>query len=99
MPTILVKDSQSDVTSGFGFVIFDCDGKEYSLQACLMLNKNISEHNPLYPVYRNAINEDDSGFDDGLCSDGNEPAVELLGYDEAFGLLKKELKKIGVKFL
>lgn len=99
MTSLIIKDVTADLTSGFGFIVFECDSKEYSLQSCLMLNKSIKEDNPLYPTYRKAIDEDHSGFDDGLCGDGNEPAIEFLGYDEAYSLLKKELKKIGVKFL
>lgn len=101
--TLEVTKIEADLISGFGYILFNKNGKEYSLQACLMLDKRYIETDC---IYTKRINESDSGFNDGICGDENEKAIDDIfgGYDEerhteAFNFLKKELKKIGVKFI
>jgi hypothetical protein len=102
MTNLEVTKIEADLTSGFAYIVFNNAGLKYSLQACLMLDKRYSETEC---VYTKRINASDSGFHDGICGDENQKAIDIFGgyqedgYEEAFNFLKKELKKIGVKFL
>jgi hypothetical protein len=49
--------------------------------------------------YNKAIKDEDSGFYEGLCYDGNKPAFGLFGVEQCYKLLKRELRKIGVRFI
>ena len=87
-----------DQTSGFAWVQININGIEYTIQACLKLDKRYQETDC---IYTKSIVENDSGFDDGICADVNAPIVSLFEYDyqTAFYILKTELKKIGVRFI
>ena len=87
-----------DQTSGFAWVQIIIDDIAYSIQACLKLDKRYQETDC---IYTKSIVENDSGFDDGICADVNEPIISLFEYDyqSVFYILKTELKKIGVRFI
>ena len=89
---LTITKRQADLTSGFAFIVFEYEGNEYSLQACLMRNKKDTDYNK-------AIQDEDSGFYEGLCYDGNKPAFGLFGVEQCYKLLKRELRKIGVRFI
>lgn len=70
-----IKDSDCDLESGFAYIAFiDGDETRY-LQACLCLDTQNQK-------YLKEIDPQDSGMNDGLCGDCNQPLFEKYGVEE-----------------
>jgi hypothetical protein len=78
----------ADRESGFAHVLLT-DG--LCIQCCLMQRKDGG--------YRMAVNQKDSGIDDGICLDVNNQAFHKYGREVCQQFLFSELRKIGVKLL
>jgi len=81
-----------DLVWGFAWIEIEIDGKIMTLQLCLEEGaKGRKKH---IKQFVNCPGR--SGFDWGCCWDANEAPIEKLGIDNAWALLKKELRKVGV---
>jgi hypothetical protein len=81
-----------DLVWGFAWIEIEIDGEVMTLQLCLEERQRKGERH--IKQYVNSIGK--SGFDWGLCWDANEAPIEKLGINNAWALLKKELKEVGV---
>jgi hypothetical protein len=103
--SIQIIESDYSLTDGFAWIVFSDDGKEFTLQGCLIEReecKSEERRNALIkqnkPLYKKAIKERDSGMDWGISGDVNEKAFKKFGEDECLKFFKRECKKNGIRF-
>jgi len=106
MQKIIVKESNYSLNDGFAYIVFNDNGIEYQLQACLRELKKCNNDATRYrlvkdnkPIYKKEINKKDSGITDGICGDVNDKAFQKYGEKFCEGFLFCELRKIGIKII
>lgn len=104
MNVVTIK-SEYSLDDGFVWVVFISDDVEYTLQACLRERaecKNQERRNELInnlePLFKKAVNPDDTCMGWGVCGEVNYRAFLKFGEQECLNFFKKECKKIGVRF-
>ena len=81
-----------DLVWGFAWIEIEIDGKIMTLQLGLEERQRKGERH----IKQFVDCPGRSGFDWGLCWDANEAPIEKIGINNAWALLKKELRKVGV---
>jgi hypothetical protein len=87
---LVVKNRESDTEYGFFFVEFE-NGK--SLQCCLVSKQDNCDDEPYFV---DAIEIDNSGYNDGICGDVNEWASEDGEWSHIEEFLIEQARKYGV---
>ena len=104
MKNVNITDSEHDLQAGFAWMVFQSDGKEYTLQCCLEERAECDDEERRYklikaemPLFRKTVNSDDNGMTEGLSDDANSPAFEKFGYESCWKLMKQELRAMNIK--
>ena len=90
---LVIKNRESDTESGFFWIEFE-SGK--SLQCCLVSKQDSCDDEPYFV---DAIETDNSGYNDGICGDVNEWASVNNEWDHIEYFLIEQARKCGVSIV